>query len=151
MRPKKPILCVDKNEIDLSVLSFMLETNGYRVLPASSCAEAIEVFVSTQVDLVLTAFSFSDGDGVQLVRQLKQIASHVPMILLCRRHDLDNQFHIADAALIKENLTAMDLLERIKIMTARKRGSRKGSHRVPFPPVVETVSLPCPSAAGPAA
>lgn len=151
MRPRKVILCVDKEEIDLSVLSFMLETNGYRVLPASNCAEAITVFVSSHVNLVLTSFSFSDGDGLQLVRQLKKIASHVPMVMLCQRHDLDDKFHIADAALIKDNLTSAEPLERIKIITARKRGPRKGSHKVPFFPLTETVSLPSPSSAFPAA
>ena len=34
MRPKKVILCVDDNEQELSVLKFMLTTNGYRVLSA---------------------------------------------------------------------------------------------------------------------
>ena len=41
MRPKKVILCVDDNEQDLSVLKFMLSTNGYRVLSASNGLEAL--------------------------------------------------------------------------------------------------------------
>ncbi len=36
MRPKKVILCVDDNEQELSVLKFMLTTNGYRVLAAKT-------------------------------------------------------------------------------------------------------------------
>ncbi len=36
MRPKKVILCVDDNEQELSVLKFMLVTNGYRVLAATN-------------------------------------------------------------------------------------------------------------------
>jgi len=36
MRPKKVILCVDDNEQDLSVLKFMLVTNGYRVVAATN-------------------------------------------------------------------------------------------------------------------
>ena len=45
MRPKKVILCVDDNEQELSVLKFMLTTNGYRVLSASNGQEAIAVFL----------------------------------------------------------------------------------------------------------
>ena len=44
MRPKKVILCVDDNEQELSVLKFMLATNGYRVLAATNGQEAIAIF-----------------------------------------------------------------------------------------------------------
>ena len=53
MRPKKVILCVDDNEQDLSVLKFMLVTNGYRVVAATNGQEAIALFAENQVDLVL--------------------------------------------------------------------------------------------------
>ena len=46
MRPKKVILCVDDNEQELSVLKFMLATNGYRVLSASNGQEAIAIFAT---------------------------------------------------------------------------------------------------------
>jgi len=41
--------------------------------------------------------------------------------------------HAADALLAKKNCTAQELLERIKVMSARKRGPRKGSVRVQQP------------------
>jgi CheY-like chemotaxis protein len=52
MRPKKVILCVDDNEQDLSVLKFMLATNGYKAVTASTGQDAIVLFGSMQVDLV---------------------------------------------------------------------------------------------------
>src|ERR1035441_6912572 len=82
MRPKKIILCVDDNEQELSVLKFMLATNGYRVVSATNGRDAIDIFSDTQVDLVLSDFSMPQMDGSQLVDRLKQIAAHVPMILL---------------------------------------------------------------------
>ena len=57
MRPKKVILCVNSNQQELSVMSFMLTTNGYRVAPAASAQEAISIFAETQVDLVLAEFA----------------------------------------------------------------------------------------------
>jgi hypothetical protein len=38
--------------------------------------------------------------------------------------------HAADALLAKKNCTPQELLERIKIMSARKRGPRKGTLRM---------------------
>ena len=130
MRPKKIILCVDDNEQELSVLKFMLATNGYRVVSANSGQEAIGIFADIAVDLVLSDFSMPQMNGDQLVRSLKQIASHVPMILLGDPQKMGDHLHAADAILAKKNCTPQELLERIKIMSARKRGPRKGSTRM---------------------
>jgi CheY-like chemotaxis protein len=130
MRPKKVILCVDDNEQDLSVLKFMLSTNGYRVLSASTGQEAVELFGENLVDLVLADFSMPQMNGDQLVTRLKQIASHVPMILLGDPQKMNGQIHAADALVAKKTCSPQELLERVKVMSARKRGPRKGTQRV---------------------
>src|ERR1700690_2382899 len=130
MRPKKVILCVDDNEQELSVLKFMLSTNGYRVVSASTGQEAVGIFAATTVDLVLADFAMPQMNGSQLVERLKQIASHVPMILLGDPQKMTGQMHSADALLAKKNCSSQELLERIKVMSARKRGPRKGSQRL---------------------
>ena len=129
MRPKKVILCVDDNEQELSVMSFMLSTNGYRVLSAMNGQEAISIFSRTQVDLVLADFAMPQMNGHQLVTRLKQIAGHVPMILLGEPQAMSGEIHAADALIAKKNCSAQELLERIKVMSARKRGPRKGTVR----------------------
>ncbi len=53
MRPKKIILAVNSNEQELSVLVFMLSTNGYRVLPAANGDEAVGLISENAIDLVL--------------------------------------------------------------------------------------------------
>jgi two-component system, OmpR family, response regulator CpxR len=130
MRPKKIILCVDDNEQDLSVLTFMLSINGYRVVSANNGADAIDIFSDTAVDLVLSDYAMPQMNGDQLVNRLKQIASHVPMILLGDPQKMGDQMHGADALLAKKGCSPQELLERIKIMSARKRGPRKGTTRM---------------------
>jgi two-component system, OmpR family, response regulator CpxR len=129
MRPKKVILCVNDNEQELSVTSFMLSTNGYRVLAATTGQEAISLFAGTQVDLVLADYAMTPMSGGQLVSRLKQIAGHVPMILLGDPQAMSGQIHAADALLAKKQCSPQELLERIKVMSARKRGPRKGVMR----------------------
>jgi CheY-like chemotaxis protein len=68
-------------------------------------------------------------NGNQLVDRLKQLAPHVPMILLGDPQKMGSDLHAADAMLTKKNCTPQELLERIKVMSARKRGPRKGSVR----------------------
>jgi two-component system, OmpR family, response regulator CpxR len=130
MRPKKVILCVDDNEQDLSVLKFMLVTNGYRVLAATNGQDAIALFADNQIDLVLTDHAMPQMSGDQLVLKLKQIASHVPMVILGDPQKMNGQIHGADALLAKKNCSPQELLERVKIMSARKRGPRKGVSRL---------------------
>ena len=132
MRPKKVILCVDDNEQELSVLKFMLSTNGYRVLAASNGQEAIAVFTSEpQIDLVLADTNMPQMNGSQLVERLKRMAGHVPMILLGEAPGANGELHAADAMLVRKNCSSQELLERIKVMSARKRGPRKGALRIP--------------------
>jgi two-component system response regulator CpxR len=129
MRPKKVILCVDDNEQDLSVLKFMLKTNGYKVLTATNGDEAIALFGDNAVDLVLSDYAMPKMDGNQLVKRLKLLAAHVPMVLLGDPQKMDGQQHGADALVGKQTCSPQELLERIKIMSARKRGPRKGMLR----------------------
>jgi DNA-binding response OmpR family regulator len=82
-----------------------------------------------QVDLVLADYTMPQMNGNQLVNRLKQIASHVPMILLGDMQAMGGQMHMADALIAKKQCTTQELLERIKIMSARKRGPRKGTMR----------------------
>jgi two-component system, OmpR family, response regulator CpxR len=140
MRPKKVILCVDDNEQELSVLAFMLTTNGYRVLSALSGPEAIGIFSETSVDLVLSDFAMPQMNGDQLVGRLKQLGAHVPMILLGDPQKMGGDLHAADALLAKKNCSAQELLERIKTMSARKRGPRKGSIRIQQVPELAVAS-----------
>ena len=130
MRPKKIILCVDDNEQELSVLKFMLVTNGYRVVAANTGQEAIGIFADIAVDLVLSDYAMPQMNGDQLVNRLKQIAAHVPMILLGDPQKMGDQLHGADALLAKKTCSPQELLERIKVMSARKRGPRKGTPRM---------------------
>jgi two-component system, OmpR family, response regulator CpxR len=131
MRPKKVILCVDDDEQDLSVLKFMLSTNGYRVLATTTGQEALGILAANAVDLALVDYAMPQMNGDQLVRRLKQIASHVPMILLGDPQKTGGLVHSADALLPKKTCSTQELLERIKVMSARKRGPRKGSQRQP--------------------
>ena len=125
MRPKKTILCVDDNEQTLSIRKFFLETRGYRVLTAASSQEAIHIFSSSSVDLVLTDLGLPQMDGNALIGRLKEISHDVPMILVSDQVRAGERPHRADAFLGKGCCSSADLLERIRVMSARKRGPRK--------------------------
>ena len=125
MRPRKTILCVDDNEQALSVRKFMLETRGYRVLTALTGELALETFNNGVVDLVLSDLIMPQMDGNELVRRMKNMQPEVPMILLSGSVKSYERANCADAFLPKGACTALDVLERVRVMIARKRGPKK--------------------------
>jgi two-component system, OmpR family, response regulator CpxR len=103
-------------------------------VPATNGLDAIELFSGMLVDLVLADHAMPQMNGSQLVNRLKQISSHVPMILLGDPQSMGGQIHAADALIAKKQCSPQELLERIKVMSARKRGPRKGTVRqAPMP------------------
>lgn len=125
MRPKKTILCVDDNEQALSVRKFLLETRGYRVMAAHSGEEAVEKFREGGIDLVLGDLVMPQMDGNEMVRRMKEIAPEVPMILISGSVKVFERANRADAFLPKGAATPVEMLERIRVMIARKRGPKK--------------------------
>ncbi|HTV04599.1 MAG TPA: response regulator [Acidobacteriaceae bacterium] len=129
MRPKKTILCVDNNEQALAVRKFLLETRGYRVITAGSAHDALEVFRNGGVDLVLGDLIMPQMDGNEMVQRMKEIAPEVPMMLLSGTVKAFDRACHADAFLPKGACTPVEMLERIRVMIARKRGPKKASSR----------------------
>jgi two-component system, OmpR family, response regulator CpxR len=132
MRPKKTILCVDDNEQGLAVRTFLLETRGYRVVSASSAHDAIELLRRGGIDLVLGDLIMPQMDGNEMVHRMKEIAPDVPMMLLSGTVKAFDRASHADAFLPKGACSPSELLERVRVMIARKRGPKKAASRPAF-------------------
>ena len=136
MRPRKTILCVEDNEQVLSVRKFLLETRGYRVLAMSSAAEAMEYLqqaVPGSIDLLLSDLIMPQMDGNELVRRAKQIHPFLPALLVSGTVSSFDRAAAADAFLPKGASTPAELLDRIRILVARKRGPKKHVQAVGVP------------------
>jgi DNA-binding response OmpR family regulator len=130
VRPKRIVLVISSNSEELSERKYMLYIRGYAVWIASTGEAAIKYFVDREIDLVLCDWNLSDGTGPACIQTLKKIANHVPMILLGKSYRDVLETTPADAVLLK-SISAAELVDRIRIMSARKRGPRKGTPRSP--------------------
>lgn len=134
MRPKKVILCVDDNEQILSVRTFLLETRGYRVLTAPDTASALEILERTEpgtLDLLLTDLLLSGTDGNELVRRAKAMHPTLPTLIVSGTVTSYERALAADAFLPKGACSPAELLEKIRVLVARKRGPKKGASKPP--------------------
>ena len=128
MRPKKTILCVEANEHALSVRTFLLQTRGYRVLSARCSDEALDLLgqnLPGSIDLLLSDLLLPGVDGNELVRRAKSKHPGLPAILLSGTVNAADRASCADVFLPKNASSPADMLERIRVLVARKRGPRK--------------------------
>jgi two-component system response regulator CpxR len=130
LRPKKTILCVDDNEQILSVRTFLLETRGYNVVTASNAQDALDFVrhsLPGALDLLLCDLLMPQMDGNELVRRAKQIHPGLPAMIVSGTVTSFDRAICADAFLPKGASSAAEMMERIRILVARKRGPKKAS------------------------
>ena len=128
MRPRKTFLCVEDNEQVLSVRKFLLETRGYRVVALSTAQEALEFLKEAMpgsVDLLLSDLIMPGMDGNELVRRAKEMHPMLPTMVVSGTVTGFERAASADAFLPKGACTPIEMLDRIKILVARKRGPKK--------------------------
>jgi two-component system, OmpR family, response regulator CpxR len=143
MRPRKTIICVEDNEQILSVRKFLLETRGYRVLAMVSGAEVIEYLrgaLPGSVDLLLADVIMPQMDGNELVRRAKQMHPGLPTLLVSGTVSNFDRAFAADAFLPKGACSPAEMLDRIRILVARKRGPKK-QIAVPAPELPAAVAV----------
>lgn len=128
MRPRKTILCVDDNEQILSIRKFFLQTRGYRVLAFRTGNEALDVLreaLPGSIDLLLTDLLLPGMDGNELSRRAKALHPGLPALVVSGTVSTFERAVAADAFLPKGASTPAELLDRIRLMVARKRGPKK--------------------------
>ena len=95
------------------------------MVAAHSAEEALDRFRDGGIDLVLGDVIMPQMDGNEMVRRMKDISPEIPMILISGTVKAFERANRADAFLPKGASTPVEMLERIRVMIARKRGPRK--------------------------
>src|ERR1700680_1639423 len=145
MRPKKSILCVDDNEQALSVRKFRLEPRGYRVIAAESAQAALELIMHSapgSFDLLLSDLIMPQMDGNELVRRAKQYHPGLPAMIVSGTVSAFDRASAADVFLPKGACSPVEILERVRVLVARKRGPKKAAASVPAALAAQQMSMP---------
>jgi DNA-binding NtrC family response regulator len=81
MHTQSTILCIDDEELELSLRKMVLEAAGYAVFTATNASKALEVFRVQWVDLVIT----DNVRGVtshSFAGELTHLSPHLPIMVL---------------------------------------------------------------------
>ncbi|MDQ2984658.1 MAG: response regulator transcription factor [Actinomycetota bacterium] len=84
MRDSSTILLVDDEDSIQQLLTYPLERDGFRVVPARDGAEALERFAQENFDLVVLDVMLPKLDGLEVCKRLRA-ESTVPIIMLTAR------------------------------------------------------------------
>ena len=117
--PKATVLVVDDETIVLRVVKKSLERFGYRVYPASSGLEALELYSAKkdQISLVILDLTMPHMGGEETLDELKKIDPHVLVLLASgyAENDLTNLFEGKGAAgFLQKPFQAKQLIAKIE-------------------------------------
>ena len=77
---KVRVIVVDDEQIVLSLVRDTLEDLGYRVDTLSSSPAALEKITAEEYDLIITDIRMPQMDGIELVRQAREIRPDMSII-----------------------------------------------------------------------
>ena len=87
--PKRPlILCVDDEWNGLEGRKMLLEESGCRVLASTSGVEALHLFASHPIDLVLLDYHMPEMSGDVVAACMKASQPEIPIVLLSADDEL---------------------------------------------------------------
>ncbi len=117
---KKKVLIVDDSPMVRNFHSYILREAGFEVRTAADGAEALEVFVQDNFDLVITDINMPRMDGLTFIRRIREIDPHVPIIIISTQDEAKDKQQGYDAGaniyLVKPTKPSV-LVENIKFLT----------------------------------
>jgi len=117
MNLSKNILVIDGDDADSVTLNSLLLSAGFATSFCHNGAKAVELFTSSNPDLVLLDLNLSDLDGLEVFRNIRALSS-VPIIILTERSNSDDIVKVlelgADDFIQKPWRSNEELVARIK-------------------------------------
>lgn len=118
------ILCIEDDPNALEIRALLLRSVGYGVLSASDSEQAMRLFETEDVELVLSDHFLGESNGSELASRMKARKPSVPIVLLSGAPELAEEVDCADRFLVKGQ-PVPEMLAAIEDLL-RKRGSGKG-------------------------
>ena len=96
MENKKTILIVEDDKYIIHFLSMSFKEEDYAFQVAGTVKEAVSLFYANRPDLVILDLGLPDGDGMEVIRSIREIAD-TPVIVVSARQEEEEKIHALDA------------------------------------------------------
>ncbi len=127
--PTPVVLLVEDDRHIRRFLRTSLEAEGWRVFEADTLRQGVVDAATRKPDLVIADLGLPDGDGVDLIRQVRTW-SRVPVIVLSARSDEDDKVRALDAGAddyIEKPFGVSELLARVRANMRRQQALGDGA------------------------
>lgn len=127
------LLVIDDELTILELLSESLRFAGFDVVSAASGTEAVRAAARERPDLVLLDVMLPDGDGFEVLRQIRARGPRIPVIFLSARgtvHDRIAGLTLGGDDYIAKPFSLDEVLARIHAVLRRAGGQEGGSRLV---------------------
>ena len=116
MNNKYKILLVEDEQNISTLVMTMLETAGYQVIPAGTCAMAKTLFISYCPDLVILDLGLPDMDGMTFLKEVRKNSLTPIIVLSARTNERDKVLALDSGAndYVTKPFGAAELLARIR-------------------------------------
>ena len=81
MSPRPRVLCAEPSEDICSLLHALLDQNGFDSDSASTISKAVEKAGGGDYCLYIVDDGYTDGTNVELIRRLRSLTPHVPVLV----------------------------------------------------------------------
>ncbi len=126
--PGPRVLVVDDDQAIRRFLDSALRTRGYAVFEAASAGAAVAAASSVRPDVVILDLGLPDGDGIEVMRQLRQV-ERIPILILSLRDQEDEKVAALEAGAddyITKPFGIAELHARLRVLLRRTAGSPTG-------------------------
>lgn len=112
----KTVLCVEDEDLELTMRRILFESAGYVVLQAKSAAAALAAFAGSQVDAVIMDYWLSGdgGNGTALAEKMKRLRPKVPIVMLSGYASLPGEGAVVDAWVRKGEIDPENLIHEVE-------------------------------------
>jgi DNA-binding response OmpR family regulator len=136
-RPTLRVLIVEDHDDSREMLEHLLDRQGYAVSAAPSCGRARELAASAPFDMVICDIDLPDGDGVDLMRELRRqyLMTTIALTGLTRPSDIERCSKAGVHAFLAKPIAIEGLVNAIKQLmippdAIRRQGPLIVSHGV---------------------
>ncbi len=85
---KPPVLIIDDEKLQRELVSGFLKENEYPVFEAGTLAEAKTILSSQYIGIALVDRRLPDGDGVEFIKDMKQLSPHTVFVVITAYGDI---------------------------------------------------------------
>ena len=120
------VLCVEDEDSQLKLRKVLFESAGFAVLGARTGAEALELFRTNEVDLVVLDYWMAGMNGLAVATELKRLRPATPIMVLSGWASLPGEtIGLVDAWFQKAQVQPEELLVEAARLVKQSRGVNK--------------------------